>query len=430
MDARLLCFVATAILLVAAVESPAGDDDVTARNPLAPPLISIDPSSPEVLDGPLLAADILSPREPNLPEVVVPADGMSLVDANDDLDALSFGPWEGCTMTEFVLIFSVDRDTVGAVAPDQGLVDMGYPFNVQDQALANQAAGDAFMSLLLFTRMGPIPPPGRSSYANNNTLVMNQGDAGGVGFGLSPQGESPGNPQPPGAGQSDADAGSGTQPSSSLGGRPGPEQVLFSLTADSPSLAVLPGYGSGADIYVDHQPYDGGEGEELYVAPFELGLVELDDIDAMLVIDVAYDWQFNPGVDQIIFSLAPGSPSLVETGYGPADLFTSSGNGVFALYCFAEQLGLEPTDNLNLLDYVPCDDVLPCVYEWAIGYICAGDVDHDGDVDLSDLAILLSSYGLCEGDDGFVAEADLDNDGCVDLADLATLLSHYGTVCW
>jgi hypothetical protein len=53
-----------------------------------------------------------------------------------------------------------------------------------------------------------------------------------------------------------------------------------------------------------------------------------------------------------------------------------------------------------------------------------GDLDHDGDVDLSDLAQLLAHYGTTGGasyDDG-----DLNHDGCVDLSDLAELLAHYG----
>jgi 6-phosphogluconolactonase (cycloisomerase 2 family) len=49
----------------------------------------------------------------------------------------------------------------------------------------------------------------------------------------------------------------------------------------------------------------------------------------------------------------------------------------------------------------------------------AGDLDGDGDVDLSDLGILLASYGI---DDG----GDLDGDGDTDLADLGILLANYG----
>ncbi len=56
----------------------------------------------------------------------------------------------------------------------------------------------------------------------------------------------------------------------------------------------------------------------------------------------------------------------------------------------------------------------------------AGDLDGDGDVDLSDLAILLAAYNTCEGDASYNPVADLDASGCVDLADLSVLLAHYG----
>jgi hypothetical protein len=59
--------------------------------------------------------------------------------------------------------------------------------------------------------------------------------------------------------------------------------------------------------------------------------------------------------------------------------------------------------------------------------LCPGDLDHDLDVDLADLAQLLSNYGETSGmtyEDG-----DLDEDGDVDLSDLAALLAEYGTIC-
>ena len=53
-----------------------------------------------------------------------------------------------------------------------------------------------------------------------------------------------------------------------------------------------------------------------------------------------------------------------------------------------------------------------------------GDLDHDGDVDLTDLATLLAYYGETSGMTD--ENGDLDGDGDVDLADLAALLANYG----
>ncbi len=58
---------------------------------------------------------------------------------------------------------------------------------------------------------------------------------------------------------------------------------------------------------------------------------------------------------------------------------------------------------------------------------CPGDIDHDGEINLADLAQLLTNYGLASG--AAYAEGDLDFDGDVDLSDLATLLTAYGTTC-
>lgn len=56
---------------------------------------------------------------------------------------------------------------------------------------------------------------------------------------------------------------------------------------------------------------------------------------------------------------------------------------------------------------------------------CTGDLDNDGDRDISDLATLLSQFGSSGG----TFSADLDGDGDVDIADLAQLLSVFGVPC-
>lgn len=61
--------------------------------------------------------------------------------------------------------------------------------------------------------------------------------------------------------------------------------------------------------------------------------------------------------------------------------------------------------------------------------VCPGDVEGDGDVDLSDQTLLLASYGKCKGQSGFDAACDLNGDDCVDLADLTILLTNFGSYC-
>lgn len=60
---------------------------------------------------------------------------------------------------------------------------------------------------------------------------------------------------------------------------------------------------------------------------------------------------------------------------------------------------------------------------------CPGDVDHNLEVNLTDLARLLATFGACAGDAAYDALADLNDSGCVDLTDLAILLAHYGATC-
>ena len=80
-----------------------------------------------------------------------------------------------------------------------------------------------------------------------------------------------------------------------------------------------------------------------------------------------------------------------------------------------------------LCPLIPVQPVNAAFVLWASN--CPEDLDGNGVVDLSDLAIELAVYGKCLGQAGYLTSADLDNDGCVTLSDLSMLLSAYGKIC-
>ncbi|MBI5865289.1 MAG: hypothetical protein HZB38_12415 [Planctomycetes bacterium] len=60
--------------------------------------------------------------------------------------------------------------------------------------------------------------------------------------------------------------------------------------------------------------------------------------------------------------------------------------------------------------------------------ICAGDLNNDGLVDISDLALFLSSFGTAAPNIPSPC-ADINGDGLVDISDLALFLSAFGSIC-
>jgi hypothetical protein len=64
--------------------------------------------------------------------------------------------------------------------------------------------------------------------------------------------------------------------------------------------------------------------------------------------------------------------------------------------------------------------------EFTIASSVRGDLDGDGDVDISDLTLLISAFGSCASDANFDPDADFNADGCIGLADLTILLSNFG----
>jgi hypothetical protein len=58
---------------------------------------------------------------------------------------------------------------------------------------------------------------------------------------------------------------------------------------------------------------------------------------------------------------------------------------------------------------------------------CPADLDHDNAIDLGDLTILLSNFGIMGG--ATPEQGDIDDDDAVDLSDLTILLSQFGAAC-
>lgn len=346
---------AIGILAIAVVngtsrDAIAGTPPPLANNPLPTPLFTIDQASLSI-GGPIHADDVL--QKPG-PSVAIPNVGLGLGMPGDELDGISFNR-RAAAAGSFALLFGVDRETVGAVPPDPGLVGLGFPYNVQQQASLNQAAADMFMTTSLFTTTGPVPFAPRVTI--NNILVVNQGDAGGVDFDLQPA-VPPSSFVPPGPSENSDGY---TYPTSSLRG-PAPADIYFSVSRNSPSLITLPG-SSGADVFFDSNPFAPG-GEVLYANFNMLGLQPFDDIDDMIILDDG-DNVFEPGLDQVLFSLTRDSPSLGALGVSPADVLTSSG---FVVHVFAEAggIGLLPTDNVDALELLQTDDIMSSIIDHAI----------------------------------------------------------------
>ncbi len=160
---------------------------------------------------------------------------------------------------------------------------------------------------------------------------------------------------------------------------------LFFATYSGPSYDTSLGQGSLIYTYngVANAPYADGNNMGLFPGvpddplTIENEAVAGDVIDALVVSDVTVldaqlgiialepDGVLDPGFDSVLFSLAPGSPTLVSLGLSAADVFISYFDdsqpfdfnndflGSFGIFASHAELGLLFEDNIDALDIRP-----------------------------------------------------------------------------
>ena len=360
---RLKSWVSATVLLAASMAVAAPPTE-----PTLPPFYSFDRDSPTVADGTVGSADILIPGSDETPIIVLRGEDIGLGQPGDEIAALSGRSSEVDGNQSFVLLVSVDRASRGGVPPDPGLVAQGVPYNVTDQAGKGQAAGDQCMSLDLFTRAGGPLPGSNGRAGDNNNLIRNNYDEGGTDFGAKPETSAEESAAARGVPvlQDNVDCMFGTRVPTDPRGPADLLPFYFSASADSPSLPLLPApIPSGASIFFYGDLQGGAEPQtQLYASFAELGLVQGDDISGMIVIDAGDVGVFGAG-DQVILSLAPGSPSLMMIGdpgkvASSADVFSVDGSGNVVIFVAAAGLGLDAADNISAIDFLLCNDATAC----------------------------------------------------------------------
>jgi hypothetical protein len=93
------------------------------------------------------------------------------------------------------------------------------------------------------------------------------------------------------------------------------------------------------------------------------------------------------------------------------------------LYDFSA-LGIDPTEDVTGIALLTATPPLTAVFGMTVEpAACPGDPNCDGLVNVADLGIVLSDWGVCPASES--CRADLSNDGAVDSNDLTILLVHW-----
>lgn len=244
----------------------------------------------------------------------------------DAINSLSYGRDgtgdPGFTLVRPTVFFSVSTTSQGASCTD-----------VASQASALETAADVYLARVS-KRFGsydaPSSPP--CGTGGRNCLVNDQ-----TSLGLTTRAGAPGRVNVTGLEVSAYTAG----------------QLMYATFTGS---SFLPGSDQRARIYVFDPALDFTlQNLEVYAYATDLGLGDGDEVRALALADFTpgADPQqpngvLDVGLDEVLFTLAPGSPSLA--GHSAADIFYSSFNGTHKVHVTADELGLAVTDAVDALD--------------------------------------------------------------------------------
>jgi len=391
----------------------------------------------------------------------------------DNVDALSYGRDGGK-----ILLFSVNTAALGLngtavyfeanVAPPSGAPISPFPPSNGGGDPGQEAAGDIFRSAR-FSNFGAYggqtlnpAPYGSNALEIDEVLLGLQAPAGTWALGL-------------GIGEDDLDALEAEDASaidSDGDGIPNPgTHAYFSL--DFASVQVVngiadpfPGVATGPDpdgVTADDiliSPVPGPAGPVFRYAIFargvlDIGLLPGDDLDALVLSDIDPVGSLNPG-DEILFSLAGGSPSLVAGAnplmpagvLSPGDVYRKRfGAPPILYYARAVDLGLLDSDELDALDigqcFGSCSDDFDSDND-GINDLCdlcrtvpdpaQSDADFDGVGDLCDNCLTVFNPDQSDTNFNGIGDAcevgpclcpfqgDINNDGFIDAVDLAMLI--------